>query len=309
MHIMKSYSDINDVPLRIIITGANGFTGRHACTYFANNGYSVYAMVRTPITFEHECIQPILCDLTDRTSLQTTIKTIQPHFILHLAGQNAVHVSWERPTDTFSINVLCTAYLLDAVRLQGSPCRIIIAGSILQANPADPSTFEHPYSLSKTMQALYAEVFSLLYEMEVIIAKPSNLIGPGNSAGICSILAKKVANIEQGKEPNEIVVHNILAIRDFLDVRDAIRAYEILLLKGKVNTVYEITSGTTRHIKDVLEIYKNLSTVDFEYKSEVTQQETIKEFDTAPMKHLGWHPNISFEQSLHDTLQHARTVM
>lgn len=309
MHIMKSYNDINDVPLKIIITGANGFTGRHACTYFANNGYSVYAMVRTPTTFEHECIQPILCDLTDRTSLQTTIKTIQPHFILHLAGQNAVHVSWERPTDTFSINVLCTAYLLDAVRLQGSPCRIIIAGSILQANPADPSTFEHPYSLSKTMQALYAEVFSLLYKMEVIIAKPSNLIGPGKSAGICSILAKKIANIEQGKEPNEIVVHNILAIRDFLDVRDAIRAYEILLFKGEVNTVYEITSGTTRHIKDVLEIYKNLSPVDFEYKSEVTQQETIKEFDTAPMKHLGWHPNISLEQSLHDTLHYARTVM
>ena len=309
MHIIKSNNDIDDTPLRIIITGANGFTGRHACTYFATNGYNVFAIVRTPTTFEHERIQTVLCDLTDKASLQTTIQTIQPHFILHLAGQNAVQVSWERPIDTFVTNVMCTAYLLDAVRLQGSPCKTIIAGSILQANPADPTTFEHPYSLSKTMQALYSEVFSLLFEMNVIIAKPSNLIGPGKSAGICSILANKVVKMEQGKEPSEIVVHNLLAARDFLDVRDVVRAYEVLLLKGKVNTVYEITSGTTRHIQEVIEIYKRISIIDFQIKSEITQPETIREFDTIPMKLLGWSPSISFEQSLHDILQYARTAM
>lgn len=310
MHITNSNSnyEINDTP-RIIITGANGFTGRHACTYFAENGYTVFGLVRTPTTFNHESIEAVLCDLTDREALQSIIQTIKPHFVLHLAGQNAVHVSWDRPTETFVTNVLCTAYLLDAVRLQGSPCRIIVAGSILQANPADPTTFEHPYSLSKTMQSLYAEVFSLIFNMEVMIAKPSNLIGPGNSTGICTILAHKVAKMEQEKESGEIVVHNLFAVRDFLDVRDVVKAYEVLLRKGKANTEYEITSGTTRSIKDVLETYKLISTIDFQISSENTQQETLKEFNITPIKLLGWTPSISFEQSLHDILQYARSIM
>ena len=220
-------------PRRILITGANGFTGKHACTYFANDGYTVYAMVRTPIEFSHENIKLVLCDLSNREALQTAIQTIQPQFILHLAGQNAVQESWANPIDTLQTNVLYTAYLLEAIRAETTTkCRTIIAGSMLQSNPAEPSTFEHPYSLSKTMQSLYGEVYGNLFDLDVIIAKPTNLIGPGYSNGICSILAKKVAKMEQGIEKKSIVIHNLLAERDFLDVRDAITAYNILFMKA-----------------------------------------------------------------------------
>lgn len=293
-------------PQSILITGANGFTGQHACTYFATAGYTVYAVVRKPTTFSHENIQMVLCDLSDWESIQTVIQTTQPNFALHLAGQNAVQVSWENPIDTLVANVMYTAYLLDAIRTQTNKCRTVIAGSILQSNPAVPSSFLHPYSLSKTMQALYAEVYATLFELDVIIAKPSNLIGPGHSTGVCSILANKVAKMERGKEEKIIAVHNLLVERDFLDVRDAVKAYETLLLKGKSKKIYEINSGKTRSLNDIIHLFKQLATVDFEVKAELEQREKLIEINSLPLKKLGWEPKILFEQSLADILQYQR---
>ncbi|CAM5220447.1 UDP-glucose 4-epimerase OS=Ureibacillus acetophenoni OX=614649 GN=SAMN05877842_104142 PE=4 SV=1 [Ureibacillus acetophenoni] len=220
MHTSK-VSNLNDVTSkkkRILITGANGFTGRHACAFFADLGYMVYALVRKPATFPHNNIQIILCDLEDKESIKNVIESTQPHFVLHLAGQNSVPASWSNPIDTLRVNIMCTSYLFNAIRTKNKDCRTVVAGSILQSNPSNISAFQHPYGLSKTIQSILSEVYASLYNLDVLIAKPSNLIGPGHSAGVCSILAQKIALMEQGKEEKKIVIDNLLAQRDFLDV-------------------------------------------------------------------------------------------
>ena len=306
---MKSISNdegVTENNYRILITGANGFTGQHACTYFVNNGYTVFAAVRNPTVNFRQSINVVQCDLSNPTAVNEAIQSIKPDFILHLAGQNSVPASWKKPIESIETNVLCTAYLLDAIRLFHPKCRIIVVGSMLQSKFSDPSSFLHPYSLSKTMQSLFAEVFSHLSKLDVIIAKPTNLIGPGHSTGICSVLANKLAKLERGEGSKIIEIHNLLAARDFLDVRDAVKAYEILLLKGTTRKVYEITTGNVISVQDVMTTYERLMDVPFEIKSEVIQHEPVDIIQPTELNSLGWKPCIPFHQSLYDILQFYR---
>lgn len=291
---------------RILITGANGFTGFHACDYFAHAGYKVYALVRNSYKFPHKYIKTVLCNLMDKQTLNNVVASVKPDFVLHLAGQNAVQESWSSPVNTIESNVIGTLYLLDAIRTGVNNCRTIIVGSILQSNPLNPSSFQHPYGLSKTMQTVLAEAYAFIYDLDVLIVKPSNLIGPGNSAGVCSQLAQKVALMEKGKEEKRLIVNNLLAKRDFLDVRDAVKAYEILFSKGSIRGVYEITSGKTKSIGDITDQLNSMAKVDFKIESQINQQESISTFNPSALKTLGWAPSISFKQSMFDILNFQR---
>ncbi len=301
MHI----DPVTDTP-KILITGANGFTGQHACTYFAEAGYKVYALVRGNSSLSQENIQLVRGDLTDREALRKIAAGLQPDFVLHLAGQNAVDTSWIKPVETLEANLLGTAYLLDALRTESSQSKILVVGSILSSDPADIDSFIHPYGLSKTMQTLFAQVYSSLFTLHVVIANPSNLIGPGHSAGVCTILAKRIAQMEVGLEEPKLSVYNLLAIRDFLDVRDAITAYDMLLKKGKVQTTYSVTSGHPVTLKEVTDIFQNISGVSFEVTSEIEEKESFCSISPVDLQLLGWSRAFSLQQSLLDILDFQR---
>ena len=100
-------------------------------------------------------------------------------------------------------------------------------------------------------------------DSNIIIAKPSNLIGPGASNGICSILAKKMIDIESGRSKAVIEVNSLKDSRDFLDVRDAVKAYHVLLRDGINGKQYNIGSGVKRSLLEVLEQYKELTQLNF----------------------------------------------
>ena len=119
------------------------------------------------------------------------MKQIKPDYVLHLAGRNSVIESWTAALEYVEINVIGTLYLLEAIKQEASHCRTLVIGSALQADSINEIKISNPYSLSKTMQVIIAEAWGELMGSNIIIAKPSNLIGPGVSNGICSILAKK----------------------------------------------------------------------------------------------------------------------
>lgn len=294
---------------RVLITGANGFTGQHACTYFSNQGYNVFGTVRALTSTPDQEIHVVPCDLSNPLKVKETIRSVQPDFILHLAGQNSVPKSWETPVESIETNVMCTAYLIDAIRLFQPKCRIIVVGSMLQSSLNDSLSFLHPYSLSKTMQSFLAEVLSHLFELDCIIAKPTNLIGPGFSTGICSVLANQFVQLERGEGNKVIEIHNLLAARDFLDVRDAVKAYETIFLKGTPRKVYEVTSGEAKSLQEVLETFSHLTGASFELKTNVNQPEQVDIVQPTELKELGWAPAIAFQQSLCDILQFHREAV
>ena len=146
-----------------------------------------------------------------------------------------------------------------------------------------------------------------LYKLQIIIANPSNLIGPGPSGGVCTIFARKIVQMEENKIDKVLEVNNLLATRDFLDVRDAVRAYEVLLNKGEPGKGYEIASGKKYSLEDIIATFKNLTDIDFKVQSLCNDVDhTVKEIVPIELLNLGWSPNFEIEKSLTDTLNYFR---
>lgn len=288
----------------LLITGASGFTGQHACSHFLKAGYAVTGVTRNYIS--NSKIQVKQCDLTDKEAVRNLVKKVQPQYVLHLAGQNHVGQSWNDPVSTLEANLLSTLYLIDALRHENPNCKIVVVGSALQFEPSDISTLLHPYSFSKTLQVLIAQSWQVLYNMHISVAKPSNLIGPGKSNGICSIIAKKIVDMEDNKTDKVLKVNNLQAQRDFIDVRDAVRAYEVILTKGETGEIYEIASGKSCSIYDIITNYKALTDVPFKVKSSNDQKEEKVEIQLEKLMKLGWSPNIPLTSSLKDILHYYR---
>jgi GDP-4-dehydro-6-deoxy-D-mannose reductase len=294
----------------IMITGANGFTGIHACYYFLNAGYHVIAVTRSKSNLVTDpLIRFEQCELTDKHSVYSLIQNTKPDYLLHLAGQNDVQKSWNDPITSFEANVMSTAYIIEALRVEKPTCKIVVVGSALQFDPNTLSSLLHPYSLSKTIQVLVAQSWKSLYQMDIVIAKPSNLIGPGFSNGVCSILARKVADMELNNEEKVLTVNNLFAQRDFIDVRDAINAYETLFTVGKAGVVYDISSGKPRYLKEVIDVLANLSHVDFEIETLKNNIEKIEIITPSNLLAVGWVSLIPFEKSMEDILNYQRNLL
>ncbi|MEK0316986.1 NAD-dependent epimerase/dehydratase family protein [Cohnella sp. 56] len=189
--------------MRALVTGAAGFSGRHACERLAAEGMDVTAVLspragrageRRPIA---GASRELVCDLTDRTAVRSLLERARPDAVLHLAGHNAVDESWRAPDLTLAANLLSTVYLLEAARPIAG-CRIVVAGSMLSPRPGEDLTRTlHPYGFSKALQVTAALAWHHWYGQQVIVAEPCNLIGPGGSAGICGKIARWAAACEQ----------------------------------------------------------------------------------------------------------------
>jgi GDP-4-dehydro-6-deoxy-D-mannose reductase len=292
----------------VLITGAGGFTGRHACRYFAALGYSVAAAVRREDGEPPEG-RLYVCDLTDKAEVKRLVEETKPRFVLHLAGRNAVGDSWKDPLGCMEANLLSTLYLLEALRGLAN-CRLLVAGSMLGFDLSDSPQPLHPYSLAKTMQVLIAQAWSFLYSQEVLIAKPSNLIGPGRSNGICGLLAARIARWENGTDASVFRLSSWHEERDYLDVRDAVAAYRIILETGQSGTVYPVCSGSMRSLGDLVATYRGLTPLTLPIEvGETAPLPPPLPMDAAVTQSLGWSPSIPFAQSLSDALDFYRGAL
>lgn len=296
----------------LLITGASGFTGRHACSYFAQKGVRVIAVVRRKgaMPSQLEVVERV-CELTDKQQVQQLISQEQPDDVLHLAGNNSVPESWKHPLMFIETNVLATLYLLDAMRIYPES-RIVIVGSRLtfelDRSPQPP----HPYSLSKTIEMVSVQSWMHLFKQHVLLAEPSNLIGPGPSTGICSLLGRHIVQVERGLTEYSFHLSSPHETRDFLDVRDAVRAYEVLLSLGTPGEIYPINSGIERTLGSIAERMLQISDISIppevieQIKSSNLQHKHITHSPRSQLHQLGWDTTFSIHQSLQDVIQYYR---
>lgn len=294
---------------KLLITGSTGFTGIHACHHFHQAGYEVIGVSRQPSKIEIDQIRIETCDLTNKNELTDLIQKNKPDRVLHLAGQNHVPSSWTNPVASLEINTMSTAYLLEAIRQQVPECKTLVVGSALQYDVNDITTLNHPYSLSKTLQVLIAQSWELLYEMNIVIVKPSNLIGPGKSNGVCSLLALKVAEMELLGAEKVLRVNNLLASRDFLDVRDAVFGYEILFNKGQPGSIHDMTSGLPRYLKEVTSSLQAISSASFTVESVEDKLEVKVSAPPSDLLLENMQALIPFEKSVEDILNYQRNLL
>ncbi|KEK22944.1 NAD-dependent epimerase/dehydratase family protein [Bacillus gaemokensis] len=291
---------------RLLITGANGFTGRHACQYFLNYGLSVIPVFQT----KHRALEIAnseVCDLRNKTQVMSLIEKVKPDYVLHLAGGNSVLDSWKTPLKYIEVNAMGTLYLLEAIRNEVPSCKTLVVGSALQHDFANGTAPSHPYSFSKTMQVAIALAWEELVGANVVIARPSNIVGPGFSNGICSILGKRMIDIEEGNSQPVIELSNLQTKRDYVDVRDVVAAYHLLLWKGESGTNYDIGSGVARSLLEVVTQYKELTQLDFQIReTEKSESKELVSLNINEIRKLGWIPRISFADSLKDVLAYMK---
>ncbi|MDR0266997.1 NAD-dependent epimerase/dehydratase family protein [Paenibacillus sp.] len=292
----------------ILITGASGFTGGHACRHFARQGMQVAAVVRLPPRGgAPEGIQYYECDLLDKSALEQLIRRLSPDYVLHLGGKNSVPESWESPLLYIETNVLSTLYLLDSLRSLPA-CRIVIAGSMLVYPLTPPFQMPHPYGLSKSLQQAVALSWGELFGQDVILAEPSNLIGPGPSTGFCSLLARHITTFENEGKGETFKITSKTTRRDFLDVRDAVKAYGLLFEKGRPGQTVRVDSGISHTLGEIATsmIYISGSQAPLEWGEEGASSATLAASPSGHIRDLGWSPEISLETSLRDILAYFR---
>lgn len=291
-----------------IVTGANGFVGRHLIRALQARGDAPVAWHRAT----H--------DVLDRDGMRRAVAESRPARIFHLAGAPHVGDSWKNSLPTLQVNVLGTHHLLEAVRLEHPECRVLVVTSGMIYKPGPDALDEDaplvpssPYGLSKLAQDQLARLTVEEDGLNVVVARPFNHIGPGQDPSFAvASFCRQIALIERGMMEPELRVGNLDARRDLTDVRDVVAAYLRIMDDAATGTAWNVCSGTANRIGDLLNTLLGLATVPI---TTTTDPDRMRPSDTPLLlgsharltSALGWTPTIPIEVTLADTLAWWRT--
>lgn len=305
--------------MRIFVTGATGFAGSHLVSNLLAEGHDVWTLFHAATSqnesIEHARLHPIEGDLLDLNGLTKTVAEAAPDVIYHLAGQAYPGKSWRNVARTIAINTGGTANLLEAAVAFGKPRTVVVTSAEIygkirssQLPITDRSIPKprHPYGVSKHAAGQLVRVFAERYDLPVVEARPFNHIGPNQALGfVVTDFASQVAKIKLGLTAPKMMVGNLSAERDFTDVRDVVRAYQLLAANGEAGEAYIICSGHAVSISTILNILLEINQVNVEV-----------EYDPARMRPsdipvlfgsyekirqtVNWEPTIHLRETLRD---------
>lgn len=300
---------------KVLITGISGFTGSHLCDYLAGLGNDVYGIHLSPI--KDPCLkikarQLYQGDIRDKDFVERIIKELKPDYIFHLAGL----VGGDDLDRLLNVNLFGTRNLLEAIKKIKT--RILIPGSaaeygiihkrdlpVKEDSPLNPINL---YGLSKVAQINLGFYYFIKYNLPVYLVRPFNISGPKEPQNlVCGSIAKRVIEIKKKNLKPIIALGNLNTRRDFVDVRDLVRGYWEVINKGTPGRVYNLCSGIAYSIREVVEIFSNLTMIDFKVKS---SKRYIRKIDIPIMvgdntrikEEIGWYPKFKFEKTLEDLL-------
>jgi len=313
---------------KVLITGIAGFAGSHLAEYLLKSGnievfgIEVSAKNTANIDAIKNKIKIFKCDITNASDVKNVIKEIKPEKIFHLAGQSSVQLSWEKPWETFFININGQLNIFKTViELKINPYIQIACSSeeygiinrneipIKETSPLKPSS---PYAVSKVTQDYLGLQYYISHKLNIIRTRAFTHIGPRqNDSFAISNFAKQIAMIERGKKPPIVKVGNLNSIRDFTDVRDMVSAYWLATEKCKPGEAYNICSGKGYRIKEVLNILLSLSKIKVKIKEDPDRMRPLDVpiligDNSKFVQQTGWEPKIKFRQTLFDLLNYWR---
>lgn len=310
--------------MKALIIGAGGFVGGYLISELCSRDWEVCATKlphekiniygRDPVSYSTADL-----DILDEAAIAKLLTDFKPDCIFHLAAQSSVALSWEKPALTVDINIKGSVNLLEAVKKMSFSPRILFIGSSEEygyaANrpePVDETVRPEPaniYAITKLAQNMIGELYFNAYGLDVISVRAFNHIGPGQLPQfVVANFCKQAAEIKAGKREPVIHVGNLSAKRDFTDVRDIVRAYADIAVKGRCGETYNVGSGHAVSIQSVLDKIIELSGTDIVVEVDKERFRPVDvpfvEADVTKLKNsTGWERRFTLEESLEDILQ------
>lgn len=325
--------------MKALITGITGMVGSHLADFLLENtNWEVHGTMRwfEPSKNIEHLSQRINdkdrvflhnADLNDFASLMTLVKNVKPDYVFHLAAQSYPKTSFDSPLETLQTNVIGTCALLEALRLSELDLSKItihvcasseVFGRVSQDKlPIHEDVNFHPaspYAISKVGTDLIGRFYAEAYGMRVMTTRMFTHTGPRRGDVFAeSSFAKQIALIEAGKIPPVLKVGNLDSLRTWADVRDAVRAYYMLVTENPISGEYYNIGGTyTCTVREMLNYLLSISTtknievfVDPERLRPIDADLQVPD-TTKFTNHSGWKPQIKFEKTMTDLLQYWR---
>ena len=323
--------------MNVLITGITGMVGSHLVDYLIENtDWDIYGFIRWNDrldNLEHhfdrinkkDRIFLINGDLNDLPSVVKAVEQSEADYVFHLAAQSYPKTSFDAPLETLQTNILGTANLLEALRDYGEDDVVVhvcasseIFGRVPSHKlPIDEECSIHPaspYAISKVGTDLLGRYYAEAFGMKVMTTRMFTHTGPRRGDVFSeSTFAKQIAMIEAGLQEPTIYVGNLKSLRTYADVRDAVKAYYMLVTENPIGgEYYNIGGEYTCEIGEMLDYLISQSTVK-DIKVEV-DEDRLRPIDadlqvpdtTKFREHTGWKPDYTFKQTMNDLLDYWR---
>ena len=329
---------------KALITGISGMVGSHLTDFLLREtNWDIYGVCRWRSSLEN--VEHLLdrvnrrdrvffkyADLNDEMSLVRIIHDIRPDYIFHLAAQSYPQISFSAPIDTLNTNILGTCRLLEAIKNEidmnhyyNPIIHVCSSSEVFGRIPLEKKTATgineecsfhpaSPYAISKAGTDLLGRYYAEAYGINVMTTRMFTHTGPRRGDVFHeSTFAKQIAMIEAGMIQPKVMVGNLKSLRTYADVRDAVRAYYMLVTVNPIAGEYYNIGGThTCEVKDTLNTlisYSSVKNIEI-----VVDPERLRPIDADLQipdcrkfkEHTGWTPEISFEKTMHDLLDYWR---
>lgn len=305
-----------------LVIGAAGFVGNYLIDEMKREGMEVFATKLPNEKMDRSDIKIYDLDILDKNAVVGLLFEIRPNYIFHLAAQSSVALAWKNPCLTVDVNIKGSLNVMDALRELFYKPRVLLIGSgeeyghiLPNETPISEGNYLRPgniYAATKACQNMIGNIYQKAYDLELIMVRAFNHVGPGQtSTFVVSDFCKQAAEIEKGLREPVMRVGNLAAKRDFTDVRDVVKAYVKLIQQGIAGETYNVGRGNAIEIRKLLDMIISMSSA--EIKVEIDQNKIrpvdvpIIEADISKlMKLTGWKPQIPIEQTVLETLNYWR---
>lgn len=311
---------------KYLITGFSGFVGQRFLRYLGEKQeeYEILGVDMKEPAFDYQAfgsklrVHFLKKNLLDQ-NLYEIMVGFQPDYILHLASYSSVAYSWKNPVESFLNNTNIFLNVVSAIRSCGMKTRILSVGSseeygnvseedvpIKENCMMEPNS---PYAVARFSQEHLSRIFAESYGLNIIMTRSFNHIGKGQDArfAIPGFIRRILEIKNAGKSHGVIETGDLSIIRDFTNVDDVVKAYDLLLHNGRVGEVYNVCSGKGIVLRDVLQKIAELCGVSIQTK---VNSDFVRPNDSRIMigsyekinQELGWVPEISLEETLKEMI-------
>jgi len=309
--------------MRLLVTGASGFIGRHLVASAVANGHEV---VGTYLVSQELKARDLpqrgvaweQLDMEDGARVARLVERVRPEGVFHLAAQAYAKKAWADPAATFRTNVLGTIYLYEALRAHPPKNGTLLASSgaaygvpkELPIREDIPLNATNPYGVSKACQDMLSLQYALNFDLRIVRARLFGTTGPGKTGDAPNDWAQQVAAIERTGAPGRLKVGNLGTRRDISDIRDVLKAMWRVFEVGSPTEPVNVGAGQSYSMRHLAETLQRLARVPIEIVEDPALLRPTDEPDNRPdvsrLRALGYAPTYSIERTLADSLDFWR---